>query len=200
MALFQHIDENGDGTLKRSEIITAFKNANGRGSKALKYFNAMDVNNDGDVSMDEYISFWNQVLEKGATEQSIENELANIQDRMALMNDLQRISTQKLEKMAGSAVIAEDVDLMMKQAEHEEDDEGTRGTEVAGKAESNIITDEEIIEKAVEFRLQEAARIYDVAQEKSCVNLQYVIEQVTLLQNCEIPTQMSDMYRLLQRS
>ena len=111
------------------------------------------------------------MLEKGATEQSIENELANIQDRMALMNDLQRISTQKLEKMAGSAVISEDVDLLMKQAEQEEDDEGTRGTEVAGKAESNIITDEEIIEKAVEFRLQEAARIYDVAQEKSCVNL-----------------------------
>ena len=108
--------------MKRSEIITAFKNANGRGSKALKYFNAMDVNNDGDVSMDEYISFWNQVLEKGATEQSIENELANIQDRMALMNDLQRISTQKLEKMAGSTVITEDVDLMMKQADQEEDD------------------------------------------------------------------------------
>ena len=41
------VDIDGNGEIDREEVLVLFKNANGRGSEALKYFSSMDVDNSG---------------------------------------------------------------------------------------------------------------------------------------------------------
>ena len=41
------VDADGNGAIDKDEVLNLFKNANGRGSEALKYFASMDLDNSG---------------------------------------------------------------------------------------------------------------------------------------------------------
>ena len=69
------VDADGNGVIEKNEVLSLFKNANGRGSGALKYFASMDVDNSGMIDMQEYTQFWKQVLNSGVTEKALQAEL-----------------------------------------------------------------------------------------------------------------------------
>lgn len=71
MQIFRMIDSSNDGVLNSTEIIQAFKDANGRETDAHKYFVAMDIDNDGEVTLVEYIEFWTQVRQSGVSEKAV---------------------------------------------------------------------------------------------------------------------------------
>ena len=44
MDIFRLLDLDNNGVISTAELFSVFKNANGQGSEALKYFQAMDMN------------------------------------------------------------------------------------------------------------------------------------------------------------
>lgn len=57
--------------IDQDEVIALFKNANGRGSQALQYFAQMDIDESGSINMQEYVSFWKQVIDAGVPEKAV---------------------------------------------------------------------------------------------------------------------------------
>lgn len=78
--IFNMIDTDGDGTLDRNEILVCFEKANGRTSKALKYFTSMDENRDGNIKKAEYMAFWESLANR-VTEDQIKVELQTLEER-----------------------------------------------------------------------------------------------------------------------
>lgn len=60
MEIFRILDLDSNGVISTAELFTVYRNANGKDSESLKYFEAMDMNSDGVITMDEYITFWEQ--------------------------------------------------------------------------------------------------------------------------------------------
>ena len=75
MQIFKMVDADGNGVIDKDEVLVLFKNANGRGSEALKYFASMDMDNSGDITMEEYSQFWKQVINSGVPEKAVQAEL-----------------------------------------------------------------------------------------------------------------------------
>ena len=94
---FNKIDTDGNGTLSQQEIVQAFSKANGRTSRGLNFFNQMNVENKGDITKDEFFQFWKQFKTAGATEDAIFTELQTLLDQEMFIEQLNRISTSKLD-------------------------------------------------------------------------------------------------------
>ena len=75
MRIFRMIDTNNDRTIDSTEVAAAFQNVNSRDSQALSFFFEMDLDNDGSISMSEYIEFWTQVRQSGVSEKAVLSEL-----------------------------------------------------------------------------------------------------------------------------
>ena len=76
------VDADGNGVIDRDEVLALFKNANGRGSEALKYFSSMDMDNSGQISMEEYSQFWKHVIQSGVQEKAVQAELQALLERL----------------------------------------------------------------------------------------------------------------------
>ena len=82
MQIFKMVDTDGNGIIDKDEVLSLFKNANGRGSEALKYFTSMDVDNSGSINMEEYGQFWKQVIHSGVPEKAVCAELKGLLERL----------------------------------------------------------------------------------------------------------------------
>ena len=52
----------------------------------------MDMNQDGDITMDEYITFWEQVRQSGTKEKTVLAELKTLHQRLSFFKELSRLS------------------------------------------------------------------------------------------------------------
>ena len=71
MQIFRMIDRSNDEVLSSKEISQAFTDANGRETEPHRFFLAMDIDNDGEVTLTEYIEFWTQVRQSGVSEKAV---------------------------------------------------------------------------------------------------------------------------------
>jgi len=74
-AVFLRCDINGDGVISREELLAAFQDAAGRGSRAVKFFNVMDTDASGTVTKEEFMFFWAKIYDNGGSERDILSEL-----------------------------------------------------------------------------------------------------------------------------
>ena len=65
---------DGSQEIDKEEALNHWKNAFGKIS-AKEFFNTVDVNNDGVISFDEFLSFWEVVKSCGHDEAEIMDEL-----------------------------------------------------------------------------------------------------------------------------
>ena len=77
--MFGIFDVDGSHAIDKNEAINHWKSAFGKIS-ARELFNTVDVNHDGQISLDEFISFWKVVKAAGHTEEEINDELDNIKN------------------------------------------------------------------------------------------------------------------------
>ena len=87
--VFGIFDIDGNHTIDKNEAVNHWKSAFGRIS-AKEFFNTVDVNHDGEISLEEFQSFWKAVKAAGHTEDEILEELQNIQSGQSWVgfNDL----------------------------------------------------------------------------------------------------------------
>ena len=68
---------DGNHTIDKEEAINHWKGAFGKIS-AKEFFNTVDVNHDGQISEEEFLTFWRVVKGAGHSEEEINEELENI--------------------------------------------------------------------------------------------------------------------------
>jgi len=52
----------------------------------------MDINDSGSINMQEYVSFWKQVIDAGVPEKAVQAELQALLERLTLRTQINRIS------------------------------------------------------------------------------------------------------------
>ena len=77
--MFNIFDVDASHAIDKNEALKHWKSAFGRIS-ANEFFNTVDANNDGEISLDEFLIFWKTVKNAGHTEEEIMEELSNIQN------------------------------------------------------------------------------------------------------------------------
>ena len=77
--VFGIFDVDGSHAIDKNEAIVHWKNAFGRIS-AREFFNTVDADNDGQVTLEEFIEFWKVVKSSGHSEEEILEELENIKN------------------------------------------------------------------------------------------------------------------------
>ena len=78
--LFKKLDENGDGTITKSEAQVYWK-SNWAKVNAQAMFNEVDDDGNGEVTYEEWLEFWRNVLaQPDYTEEEVEEELDNMLD------------------------------------------------------------------------------------------------------------------------
>ena len=75
---FGIFDTDGSHAIDKNEAIDHWKGAFGKIS-ASQFFKTVDVNNDGEISLEEFISFWKVVKGAGHTEEEIMDEIGKIE-------------------------------------------------------------------------------------------------------------------------
>ena len=75
--MFGIFDVDGSHAIDKTEALKHWKSAFGRIS-AKEFFGVVDANNDGEVSLEEFIEFWKVVKGAGHSEEEIMEELTNI--------------------------------------------------------------------------------------------------------------------------
>ncbi len=75
--VFGIFDIDGSHSIDKNEAVNHWKSAFGKIS-AKEFFNAVDVNKDGQISLEEFQQFWMAVKEAGHSEEEILEELENI--------------------------------------------------------------------------------------------------------------------------
>ena len=75
--MFGIFDIDGSHSIDKNEALNHWKNAFGKIS-AKEFFNTVDVNNDGEISLEEFLDFWREVKAAGHSEEEILEELENI--------------------------------------------------------------------------------------------------------------------------
>ena len=76
--VFKLFDTDGSNAIDKNEAVNHWKGAFGKIS-AKEFFNTVDVNNDGEVSLEEFIQFWKVVKASGHDEGEIMEELDKIE-------------------------------------------------------------------------------------------------------------------------
>ena len=76
--MFGIFDVDGSHAIDKNEAVNHWKGAFGKIS-AKEFFDTVDVNNDGEISLEEFITFWKVVKGSGHTEEEIMCELVNIE-------------------------------------------------------------------------------------------------------------------------
>ena len=76
--VFGIFDIDGSNAIDKTEALNHWKTAFGRIS-ANEFFSQVDENNDGQISLDEFVTFWRVVKTSGHSEEEIMEELENIQ-------------------------------------------------------------------------------------------------------------------------
>ena len=77
--VFSIFDVDGSNAIDKNEALKHWKSAFGRIS-ANEFFSQVDENNDGEISLEEFMTFWKVVKSAGHDEQEIMEELDNIQN------------------------------------------------------------------------------------------------------------------------
>ena len=77
--VFGIFDIDGSNQIDKSEAVNHWKSAFGKIS-AKEFFNAVDVNKDGQISLEEFTEFWKAVKDAGHSEEEILEELDNIKN------------------------------------------------------------------------------------------------------------------------
>mmetsp|Transcript_32321 Transcript_32321/g.47531 ORF Transcript_32321/g.47531 Transcript_32321/m.47531 type:complete len:134 (-) Transcript_32321:282-683(-) len=77
--VFRIFDADGSLAISKTESLEHWKGAFAKLS-AKEFFNTVDVNNDGSITMDEWMKFWEIVKASGHDEEEIEEELENIKN------------------------------------------------------------------------------------------------------------------------
>ena len=76
---FGIFDVDGSHAIDKNEAVEHWKSTFGRIS-AKEFFNQVDVNNDGEISLIEFQEFWKAVKTAGHSEEEIMEELDNIKN------------------------------------------------------------------------------------------------------------------------
>ena len=76
--VFRIFDVDDSKAIDKNEAVNHWKGAFGKIS-AKEFFNTVDVNNDGEVSLDEFRQFWRVVKASGHSEDEILEELKRIE-------------------------------------------------------------------------------------------------------------------------
>ena len=77
--MFGIFDVDGSHAIDKAEALNHWKSAFGKIS-ARELFNTVDVNHDGEISLEEFVDFWKVVKTAGHTEEEINEELENIKN------------------------------------------------------------------------------------------------------------------------
>ena len=72
--MFAIFDIDGSQAIDKAEAVNHWKGAFGKIS-ANEFFNTVDVNNDGEISLEEFLTFWRVVKASGHSEEEIHEEL-----------------------------------------------------------------------------------------------------------------------------
>ena len=76
---FKIFDKDGSEEIDREEALKHWKSSFGKLS-AKEFFNQVDFDGDGQISLDEFKKFWRIAKGHGVTEEEIMEELTNIQN------------------------------------------------------------------------------------------------------------------------
>jgi len=74
--MFEAMDTNKDGKLILSEAESFFKTFKTLTAKAM--FNEVDVDGDKEITKDEWLTFWNNVMKSGYSAADVEPELESL--------------------------------------------------------------------------------------------------------------------------
>lgn len=74
--LYKAMDSNGDGSVSRSEAQNHFKRFAEVSAKAM--FNEVDEDNNDEITLEEFVAFWEQVKRSGYKEEDLEYELEEL--------------------------------------------------------------------------------------------------------------------------
>ena len=77
--VFGIFDVDGSQAIDKNEAVNHWKGAFGKIS-AKEFFDTVDVNNDGEISLEEFKTFWKVVKGAGHSEEEIMEELVNIEN------------------------------------------------------------------------------------------------------------------------
>jgi Ca2+-binding EF-hand superfamily protein len=77
LEIFRQIDVDGSKTIDKNETIVWW-NQNFAKVNTSALFETVDINNDGEISEEEWIAFWEAVKGSGRTEEEINEELDNL--------------------------------------------------------------------------------------------------------------------------
>ena len=72
--VFRIFDVDDSKAIDKNEAVNHWKGAFGKIS-AKEFFNTVDVNNDGEISLEEFLTFWRVVKASGHSEEEIHEEL-----------------------------------------------------------------------------------------------------------------------------
>ena len=105
-AVFGIFDVDGSNEIDKAEALNHWKSAFGKIS-AKEFFNTVDVNNDGVISKEEFLGFWEVVKGAGHDEDEIMEELSKIEKGESWCgfdNLPKKYNPASKEKAAGSKV------------------------------------------------------------------------------------------------
>ena len=76
--VFKIFDKDGNKTIDRAEAQRHWSQVRFGKISANEFFNTVDFNNDGEISLNEFVEFWEIVKGSGHTEEEIREEVSNI--------------------------------------------------------------------------------------------------------------------------
>ena len=79
LEVFRLLDVDDSKSIDKKEAEKHWKGAFGKIS-AMEFFSAVDENDDGEVTLDEFIHFWETVKKNGNSEENIMEELENLKN------------------------------------------------------------------------------------------------------------------------
>jgi len=77
--VFAVFDVDGSKEIDKQEAVKHWQTKFGKLS-AMEFFNQVDINKDGNITLDEFVGFWTVVKQSGHTEEAILEELENIKN------------------------------------------------------------------------------------------------------------------------
>ena len=94
--VFGIFDVDGSQAIDKNEAVKHWKSAFGKIS-AREFFDQVDIDNDGEITLEEFQRFWQAVKAAGHTEQEILNELNSIEQGESWVgfNDLPKVKAMR---------------------------------------------------------------------------------------------------------
>ena len=73
--VFEILDIDKSDTLERHEVSNRFQSVDGKSNEADRFFRAIDTDQSGEISRDEFMVFWANVRLSGASEDRVMRQL-----------------------------------------------------------------------------------------------------------------------------